>query len=418
MPHALVDVVAVAALVVLLAVAFLHPPGWVEAAAGVLAAGAVVASGPLSAERAVDQVQLLFPVVAFLAGILVVAEVCAAEGVFAAVGSLVARASRHDPRRMLRLVFVAAAVTTAVLSLDATVVLLTPVVAAAATSTMTSARPVVLACARLANSASLLLPVSNLTNLLAIPSIPSVSFVGFAVLMAPVWVAVIGVEYVGHRLYFARDLARPPERGVGGADARLPVVPVVTVALMLVGFAALSPLGVEPAWVAGAAAVVLSLHALWRRRVHASTVLRAAHLSFAVFVLCLGVVVAGLADTFLGALIRAGVPEDTTLGSLLVVALLATALANVVNNLPATLLLVPLVAPLGVTAVLAALIGLGVGSNLTYTGSLANLLWRRTLARRGEPASTKDFHLVSALVTLPAVVTGVVMLWAWAPLVR
>lgn len=417
MSQALVDVVAVAALVVLLAVAFVHPPGWVEAAAGAVAAGAVVASGPLSAEHAVDQVQLLLPVVAFLAGILVVAEVCAAEGVFAAVGSLVARASRHDPRRMLRLVFVAAAVTTAVLSLDATVVLLTPVVAAAATSTMTSARPVVLACARLANSASLLLPVSNLTNLLAIPSLPSVSFLGFAVLMAPVWVAVIGVEYVGHRVYFARDLARPPRRGAVGTDQRLPVVPVVTVVLMLVGFAALSPLGVEPAWVAGAAAIVLSLHALVGRRVRASTVLRAAHLSFAVFVLCLGIVVAGLADTFLGDVIRASVPDDTTLGSLLVVALLATALANVVNNLPATLLLVPLVAPLGVTAVLAALIGLGVGSNLTYTGSLANLLWRRTLARRGEPASTRDFHLVSALVTLPAVATGVVVLWAWAPLV-
>ena len=54
--------------------------------------------------------------------------------------------------------------------------------------------------------------------------------------------------------------------------------------------------------------------------------------------------------------------------SLLVVALLATVLANLVNNLPATLLLVPLVAPLGVTAVLAALVGLGVGSGLTYTG--------------------------------------------------
>ncbi len=418
MPHALVDVVAVAALVVLLAVAFVHPPGWVEAVAGLLAAAAVVASRAVSTEGALDEVRLLLPVVAFLAGILVVAEVCAAEGLFAAVGSLVAGASRRDPRRMLGLTFLAASLTTAVLSLDATVVLLTPVVAAAATSTMTSSRPVVLACARLANSASLLLPVSNLTNLLALPSLPSVSFVGFAVLMAPVWVAVIGVEYVGHRVYFARDLARPPAREASGRELALPAVPVVTVVVMLVGFAALSPLGVQPAWVAGAAAVVLSAHALLGRQVRAGTVLRAAHLSFAVFVLCLGVVVAGLADTFLGALVRSAVPDERTLGSLLLVALLATGLANLVNNLPATLLLVPLVAPLGVTAVLAALIGLGVGSNLTYTGSLANLLWRRTLTRRGEPAPGRDFHALSAMVTLPAVLIGVVVLWAWAPLVR
>jgi arsenical pump membrane protein len=349
----LVDVVAVAALVVLLTVAFVHPPGWVEAPVGVLGAVVVVATGAVSRDGAVEQLRLLLPVVAFLAGILVVAEICAAEGVFTAVGTRVARASRREPRRMLQLTFLAAAATTAVLSLDATVVLLTPVVAAAATSTLTSPRPVVYACARLANSASLLLPVSNLTNLLALPSLPTVSFLGFAALMAPVWVAVIAVEYVGHRLYFAGDLSRPPQDGAAGPDVPLPVVPLVVVAVMLVLFAALSPLGVQPAWVAGAAAVVLSGYALARRRMAVGTVARAAHLPFAVFVLCLGVVVAGLADTFLGDLVRSVVPGGSGLGSLLLLALVATALANVVNNLPATLLLVPIVAPLGVTAVLA-----------------------------------------------------------------
>lgn len=135
------------------------------------------------------------------------------------------------------------------------------------------------------------------------------------------------------------------------------------------------------------------------------------------FVLCLGIVVAGLTDTLLGDLVRALVPDQAGLGGLLVVALLATVLANAVNNLPATLLLVPLVAPLGVTAVLAALVGLGVGSGLAYTGSLANLLWRRTLTRHGGSASAREFHLLAVLITLPAVVVAVVVLWAWAPIV-
>ena len=63
--------------------------------------------------------------------------------------------------------------------------------------------------------------------------------------------------------------------------------------------------------------------------------------------------------------------------------MLATVLANLLTNLSATLLLVPMLAPLGTTAVLAALLGLNIGSGLTYTGSLANLLWRRTLVRHG-----------------------------------
>lgn len=415
-PHALVDALTVCALVVLLVVAFVHPPQWVEVLAGVAAAGAVLAVGAVPWDGALEEVRLLLPVVAFLAAILVVAELCDSEGLFQAVGSTVARAGRRDPRRMLVLTFGAAAVTTAVLSLDATVVLLTPVVAAAATATSTSPRPLVYACARLANTASLLLPVSNLTNLLALPSVPTLSFVGFAVLMAPVWLTVIGVEYVGHRLFFARELARPTRSGGDVVAVTLPVVPVFVVALMLVGFAALSPLGVAPAWVAGAAAVVLAVVGLARGTTRVTAVAGAAHAPFAVFVLCLGVVVAALSVTFLGDLVRAAVPHGTGLGSLLEVALLATVLANVLNNLPATLLMVPLVAPLGVTGVLAALVGLGVGSGLTYTGSLANLLWRRALVRLGTAPSGRDFHALSALVTLPAVVLGTVVLWAWAAL--
>ena len=246
------------------------------------------------------------------------------------------------------------------------------------------------------------------------------SFLGFAVLMAPVWLAVIAVEYVGHRLFFARDLARTPRRRPAHArTSPLPVVPLVVVgadARRLRGAARRSACsrpgsrGPRP-W----CSVVYALSGGgWTPR----TVARAdARLSFAIFVLCLGVVVAGLSDTFLGDLVAlAACRTGPGSASLLVVALLATVLANLVNNLPATLLLVPLVAPLGVTAVLAALVGLGVGSNLTYTGSLANLLWRRTLARSGPP-STRTFHALGALITLPTVVVGTVVLWAWAPLV-
>ena len=144
--------------------------------------------------------------------------------------------------------------------------------------------------------------------------------------------------------------------------------------------------------------------------------MQATHLSFAVFVLGLGVVVAALATGGLGRLVTAAVPNGHGLGDLLVIALGATALANLVNNLPATLLLVPLVAPLGTTAVLAALVGLNVGSGLTYPGSLANLLWRRSMTRHGEPPSASDFHRLSALLTPPAVVAAVLTLWAWTGL--
>ena len=62
------------------------------------------------------------------------------------------------------------------------------------------------------------------------------------------------------------------------------------------------------------------------------------------------------------------------------------------NNLPAVLVLLPLAAPSGAGAVLAVLIGVNIGPNLTYTGSLATLLWRRDLrGRRGSVPELGEF---------------------------
>jgi arsenical pump membrane protein len=76
-----------------------------------------------------------------------------------------------------------------------------------------------------------------------------------------------------------------------------------------------------------------------------------------------------------------------------------------------------MVAPLGATAVLALLVGVNVGSSLTWTGSLANLLWRRSLVRHGGSSTGRDFHL-TALVAAPAgILAGVAVLFAWTGVV-
>jgi arsenical pump membrane protein len=420
-PPLVVDVVCVAALASLLAVAYRHPPAWLEALSGVVTVAVLAAVGALSWSVASDELDGLLPVVAFLVASLVVAEVCAAEGVFAYLGSLVTQAGRGRPVRTLVVTTVVAALVTALLSLDATVVLLTPVVVAAAAGGASS-RPLAATCVRLANSASLLLPVSNLTNLLALPAV-DLGFLRWAAVMAVPWLAVLAVEYAGVRLVHARDL-RPgglPRAGDLLERPAPPVFSLVVVALMLAGFAAASPLGVQVALVAGIAAVVLAVHSLAGGRIAAPRLVRSLHLPFALFVLALGLVVAAASGTFLGDVVDevlAAMLGDRVPGAgaggllgLAVVALVATVLANLVNNLPATLLLVPLVAPLGTPAVLAMLVGVGVGAGLTYPGSLANLLWRRVMVRLGDPPSTATFQRHAVLVTPVAVGVAVVLLW-------
>jgi len=414
--HAYRDVAPLVALLALLVVAYRHPRGHVEALAGVGGAALALSTGALGPAGVRAELADLLPVVVFLLAILVVAESCRAEGLFRAVGARLAL--RGNPRSVLLLAVVVAALVTVALSLDATVVLFTPVVIAAAAATRVPSRPAELACVRMANSASLLLPVSNLTNLLALPHL-SLSFGGFLLRMAPSWVAVVAIEYGALRCMFRRDLGRRSRVPATVPDLLppLPRVPLVTITLMLCSFGVTSAFGIRPVWSAVVAALALGGHTVARRRATAARLVGRAHVPFGVFVLGLGLVVAVLARTWLGTAVQHLVPGGDGLPALLAVAVLGGVLANLVNNLPATLLVVPMVAPLGATAVLALLVGINVGSSLTWTGSLANLLWRRSLARNGGVSTGRDFHRLSFLATPVSLVAGVLVLHAWTGVV-
>jgi arsenical pump membrane protein len=254
--------------------------------------------------------------------------------------------------------------------------------------------------------------VSNLTNLLAFAA-SGLAFGRFAALMALPWLAVIGTEYAVFGRFFASDLGatpRPPPDS-GAEQAALPVFTVVVVALTLAGFVVASAAGVSPAWAALAGAAVLAGRALARRRATPLSLLRAADLPFGLFVLGLGIVVQAVVGNGLGRALTPLVPAGTSLLALLAIAALAAALANVCNNLPAVLVLLPLTAASGSGAVLAMLLGVNIGPNLTYTGSLATLLWRRTLRRHGEAPDLGEFTRLGLLTVPAGLVLAVLALW-------
>jgi arsenical pump membrane protein len=382
-------------------------PDW---AVAVAAAMIVVLVGALSFHGARTALGRLGPTVGFLAALLVLADGCRRAGVFDALGAVMAFGSRRRPRRLLAMVFLAAAGTTAVLSLDATIVLLTPIVFATAARLPTSPRPHVYACSHLANSASLLLPVSNLTNLLAFAA-TGVSFTRFAALMALPWLVAIAAEWVVLSRVFADDLrqataAAPPP----GAEHRpeLPAFALTVIALTLIGFGISSLVGIAPVWFATAGAVVLTAR---RPPESLTTLIGAAEPTFLVFVLALGVVVTAAGNHGLSSVVDSLLPHGASLPALLAVAAVSAGLANLVNNLPATLIIVTVVSASAPGGVLAMLIGVNVGPNLTYVGSLATLLWRRIVHAHDEDIDVREFLKLGALTVPGTLVAATVALW-------
>jgi arsenical pump membrane protein len=268
-------------------------------------------------------------------------------------------------------------------------------------------RPHAYACTHLANSGSLLLPVSNLTNLLAFAA-SGLAFGHFAALMALPWLLACGLEWVGLRLFFRRDLPADAARKhiVPSQPPRYALtVLVVTVS----GFVLTSSLDVSPAWAALGGCLLLLIPRVRHRDVSPRRLVLEASPGFCLFVLALAIVVEGVTEHGLGELLNTFVPDGTGLLALLGAAFVAALVANLVNNLPATLALVPIVS--GQPAlVLAVLIGVNVGPNATYSGSLATLLWRRLLPADTKPAAA-EFHSLGIL-TVPAIVlVATIALW-------
>ena len=403
------EVLAIVLLGATLVVAVVRPRGLPEVVVSGPAAALVLALGILPLHVAAEEARSLGPTIGFLAAVLVLAGMAERDGLFAAAGTWMAAASRGRPVALLALVFVVGSTVTAILSLDATVVLLTPVVFATVARLRLRARPHVYACTHLANSASLLLPVSNLTNLLAYRA-SGLSFARFGAIMALPWLAAIAVEWLVLRRFFASDLVG---KGVtdGGRRVTLPIYPVAVIALTLLGFLVTSIVHIDPAFAAAAGAVALVVPTVRSGKASLRDVARAVDVPFLAFVLALGLIVRAVSYRGLGSAVDHLVPHGSSLWSLLALAALAAVLANVINNLPAVLLLLPAAAAGGAGPVMAVLIGVNTGPNLTYVGSLATLLWRRTVRRQEAELPTSEFLRLGALTVPPVLMVATLALW-------
>jgi arsenical pump membrane protein len=313
------------------------------------------------------------PVLGFLVAITILAELADRAGVFDAAAQACARAARGSTFRLFLLIAALGTLTTIGMSLDTTAVLLTPVVLSITDRLQLRPLPFALLAVWLANAASLLLPVSNLTNLLALQR-EHLSTLGFAGRMAlPEVVAVlIVVAYLG--LLFRRDLT-------GHYTTPRPTAPDDrwTFWVCVIACIALAPgviAGVPP-WAAAApcAAAAVLVFAIRRRSEIGWSLLpwRIVILTEGLFLVVSAISRHGLTHLLATASSNSALRTTITAG----------VTSNAVNNLPAYLAIEPAVPSGHQTQLLAALLGTNGGPLILIWGSLATLLWRERCKARG-----------------------------------
>ncbi|MFJ8440358.1 ArsB/NhaD family transporter [Kitasatospora griseola] len=344
-------------------------------AGGLLALGLLfLATGLLPADSAGAAVQRIAPLLAFLGSVVVLAELTGAAEVFDVLATRVARAGRGSYPALFLLCVGFAALTTAVLNLDTTAVLLTPVMLALATRVGIAPLPLAMTTVWLANTASLLLPVSNLTNLLAADRV-ALSTAGLARAMwAPQLAALLATMACLWGFYWRRgrrgtDGYRPPA-------VRRPRDPVLfrVCALACAGFLAGSLLAPVPLWVASGAAAAVVVAAYAVRRPEG---LRASLIPWRLLVLVPGMflVVQTVDAHGLHRLLAAAIGSDAGPLGLFRASAVGAGLSNVLNNLPVYLAGEAAVPAGNHQQLLALLIGTNIGPLIAPWASLATLLW-------------------------------------------
>ncbi|MBT2546756.1 SLC13 family permease [Arthrobacter sp. ISL-65] len=383
-----------------------------------LVAGAVaVATGTLPLAALGVLIDRVAPILLFVVAMTVVTELASGAGVFL----WTARRLRHWGRghSVLLWLFLAlfATLSAIFLSLDTTAVLLTPVVVSVTRQAGLPPLPFALTTVWLANTASLLLPISNLTNLLAQHSLGGISPAGFAALMWGPSLAAILVPLVFIGIVFRRDLRkrysripvgriRPDQENGGGST------PAATDRVLLGGtalvLALLLPALVSgvPVWIpAVAAAVVLSVVFACRR----PRVLKVSLVPWSLLLFASGLFLVMETTRQLGASVLVGQLAGQGQGFLDLVRLAGAGAAgsNLLSNLPAYLLAEPLAqTPQRMAALL---IGANAGPLITPWASLATLLWHDRLVRMNVLITWRGyalFGLIAAPLTLLAAVAA------------
>ena len=372
--------------------------------------------------------------------LIVISLILDEAGFFAWAALHVARWGGGNGRRLFPLIVLLGAVIAALFANDGAALLLTPIVLAILLRLNfppAGAFGFIVACGFVADTTSLPLVISNLVNIVT-ANFFDVTFGRYAAVQVPVNLISLGATLLVLWAYFRRDIPadyrvdhlEEPKDAIRDAAVFRAAFPLLS--LLLVAYFVTGPLGIPIAFVTGAAALVLLVIAgRWSsggrdRVVPIGKVLRNAPWQIVLFSIGMYLVVyglgnAGLTDIAAGVLVW--LAEKGTFVATIGTGFVVAALASVMNNMPATLVGALAIDRADVAAstkelmIYANVVGNDLGPKFTPIGSLATLLWLHVLAGKGQTITWGQYMKVGLVLTPPVLLTTLVALWAWLPVV-
>ena len=330
----------------------------------------------------------------------------------------VARWGKGNGRLLFALIVLLGAAVSALFANDGAALILTPIVMSLLLALGFSAAATlafVMAAGFIADTASLPLVVSNLVNIVSADFF-NISFDRYASVMGWVNLAAIAASLGMLMRYFRRSIparydrahVKPPQDAI--RDAATFKAGWVVLALLLVGFFGLEPLGVPVSGVAASGALVLLVVAGRGRVISTRKVVRGAPWQIVIFSLGMYLVVYGLRNAGLTGEIASLLnlfAQGGVWGAAFGTGLLAALLSSVMNNMPTVLVVALSIDASSATGVVkeamvyANVIGCDLGPKITPIGSLATLLWLHVLARKGTIITWGYYFKVGIVLTVP-----------------
>jgi len=362
-------------------------------------------------------------VIFLLAGMMVIANVLKETGLFQWIALQAVRLGKGDPFKVLVILSLITAITSALLDNVTIVVLIAPVTLFVAATLRVSPVPFLIAEILASNIGGMATLVGDPPNIL-IGSATGLDFVTFASNMGPIS-AIIMVGFIGMaRPLFKKDLAVLDQNSVDIAEldaSALITDPVllrkslIVMSGVIIGFLLHGSLHLEPATIALAGATLLMLwgktdphYAL--RDIEWTTLF----FFFGLFIMVEALVEVGLIEIVADAAFRL-TGGNLRLTSILLIWFSAIA-SGIVDNIPYTATMIPIVENLSQVMPANPLwwslaLGACLGGNLTLVGAAANVVVVSLAEKSGNPISFKHFFRYGAIVTTMSLILASGYVW-------